>query len=383
MPRARAVRFQLTEQPPTLRTKPRHSDPRIVPRGILRIPRTLRTQNRSSSNVSQHQTVVHQGRSGRNRSASLSTSSSTTLVCVNTQPALSHKRQAAVDFGRSQPFTNVSNDVRSAQHTSSTVHCPQPTRQALMPLTPTPWNQPQPPVTTNFSIYRPSTPSRFTPYAPPSQYTNREWENRVPAVQHAPYLLPSSPMHWTSVPSQPPPEPSLTASTIHLGPYLHDRNFSWNIIHSPSFAAYFSAGGVPPDISMHATDPPIPKLTIKFSLAHLSDWNLKQWDPLVVRGTGSQGVTIRDVIEGIYAYFQTPLRYHEYNYRNIEDYRLLMNSYARRVTSLRYQGLGLPHEDLRRVDVLLGATHFMGLKLASVRDGRVKFFLSLGYDSSY
>ena len=252
-----------------------------------------------------------------------------------------------------------------------------------MPLTPTTWNQPQPPVTTNISIYRPSTPSRFTPYAPPSQYTNREWETRVPAVQHAPFLPSGSPMHWTSVPSQPPPEPPLTGSPIRLGEYLHDGNFRWNIIHSPSFAAYFCAGGVPPDIGMHATDPPIPKLTIKFSLAHVSDWNLKQWDPLVVRGTGSQGVTIRDIIEGIYAYFQTPLRYHEYNYSNIEDYRLLMDSYARRATSLRYNGLGLPHEDLRRVDVLLGATHFMGLKLASVRDGRVKFFLSLGYDSSY
>jgi len=284
-----------------------------------------------------------------------------------------------VDFGRSQPFTNVSNDFRSVQHTPSTVHYPQPTRQVLMPLTPTSWNQTRPLATTNISIYRPSTPSRFTPYAPP----NREWENPVPEVQHAPNLPPGSPMHWTSVPSQPPPEPPLTASTIRLGQYLHDVNFRWNIIHSPSFAAYFCAGGVPPDISMHATNPPIPKLTIKFSLPHLSDWNLKQWDPLVIRGTGSQGVTIRDVIEGIYAYFQTPLRYHEYNYPNIEDYRLLMDSYARRATSLRYKGLGLPHEDMRRVDVLLGATHFMGLKLASVRDGRVKFFLSLGYDSSY
>jgi hypothetical protein len=317
------------------------------------------------------------------KTASLPTSSSTAFVCVNTQPVASHKRQEAVDFGRSQPFTNVSNDFRSVQHTPSTVHYPQPMCQVMMPLPPTSWNQPRPPVSTNISIYRPSTPSRFAPYAPPSQYTNREWDSRVPAVQQAPYLPSGSPMHWTSVPSQPPPEPPLTASTIRLCQYLHDSNFKWNIIHSPSFAAYFCAGGVPPDIGIHATDPPIPKLTIKFSLAHLSDWNLKQWDPLVVRGTGSQGVTIRDVIEGIYAYFQTPLRYHEYNYRNIEDYRLLMDSHARRATSLQYKGLGLPHEDLRRVDVLLGATHFMGLKLASVRDGRVKFFLSLGYDSSY
>jgi hypothetical protein len=50
----RAVRFQLTEQPPTPRTKPRHSDHRIIPRGILRTPQAPRSQNRSNSNDGMH-----------------------------------------------------------------------------------------------------------------------------------------------------------------------------------------------------------------------------------------------------------------------------------------------------------------------------------------
>jgi hypothetical protein len=165
-----------------------------------------------------------------------------------------------------------------------------------------------------------------------------------------------------------------TEAAIRLNSFLSDPRFTWNITLPSTTATYPSRI---PNLQLPATDPPTHKLTLRFSLPHPDFSEMKRsWSSLTVRARDSKRVTIRDILDATYSYFQTTLKFHEYNNLPLDAYHDLMESYTRRLDCQKHGSyLG---QDPKREDALLGNTSFHGLKLSSVKDGEIKFSLLLG-----
>lgn len=165
-----------------------------------------------------------------------------------------------------------------------------------------------------------------------------------------------------------------TEADIRLNSFLSDPRFTWNITLPSTTATYPSRI---PNLQLPATEPATHKLTLRFSLPHPDFSEMKRsWSSLTVRARDGKRVTIRDILDATYSYFQTTLKFHEYNNLPLDAYQDLMESYTRRLDCQK-QGSYLGH-DPKREDALLGNTSFHGLKLSSVKDGELKFSLLLG-----
>ncbi|KAI6000268.1 hypothetical protein EDC04DRAFT_2584084, partial [Pisolithus marmoratus] len=105
------------------------------------------------------------------------------------------------------------------------------------------------------------------------------------------------------------------------------------------------------------------------------------WSPIVIERPGGR-VTIRDLLEGIHAFFQTRLTHAEVEYISSlgqDNYRLLVDAYRRRTTQRR---LGVLRdwewrEGLKRVDCLGDVRWWWGAWVTHNSDGTWQLHLGL------
>ncbi|EAU90626.1 hypothetical protein CC1G_09866 [Coprinopsis cinerea okayama7 len=200
-----------------------------------------------------------------------------------------------------------------------------------------------------------------------------------------------------------PQTPSTASTTSHLqarartplglkdvvvDTHLAQPRIHWDIAYPFSTAVFplrsrlqFSNLDVP------ATTPALDRLTIKFEHSRLEEacpsFPLSaNWGSIKIRGSlpvEHQGkmigiVTIRDIVNAIYDYFQVPLSAAEFASVSKEFVPLVLEAQSRRLHSNLYQIHGIP----LRVDVMGELTRFGGLRITAVKEKRLVFGLDLG-----
>ncbi|KAJ7108944.1 hypothetical protein C8R43DRAFT_1079952 [Mycena crocata] len=170
---------------------------------------------------------------------------------------------------------------------------------------------------------------------------------------------PCAPMFMQSPQAWPPPaylSPEL-CSPRGAYPYL-----DWDITHFPSAAKRRTSkySHTPAVLDGSATFPPTRLLTISFGADNpiLMGWQ-DQWGPIVARAQGAApGVTVEDVLDAIYKYFNTPLTSADSALMTPMFWNVISDTYyARLKRSPNMKAYDMRRGPLR-VDVSGGATTF-------------------------
>jgi len=161
----------------------------------------------------------------------------------------------------------------------------------------------------------------------------------------------------------------MTPGFVKLHPYLTDTLLRWDIKYPPSSATYIKAfaGGPGFTLDVHATFPISSQIVLQ--LKHLS---VPGCGKLVV--SFSNGITVRHVLDAVYATFNKPLDFEDYAHMGLEQYVSFMKAYKRRQLEM-----GLPFSRALRLDILVGRTSFLGLSLVdpgNEESSKVKLLLA-------
>ncbi|KAI6011117.1 hypothetical protein EDC04DRAFT_2547489, partial [Pisolithus marmoratus] len=126
-----------------------------------------------------------------------------------------------------------------------------------------------------------------------------------------------------------------------------------------------------------ATSPASNRILVRYGVGPIN----QLWGPIIVERPGGR-VTIRDLLEGIYAFFQQPLTHTEVEHISSlgqDNYRLLVDAYRRRTTQRQ---LGVLRdrewrEGLKRVDCLGDERWWRGAWVTRNSDGTWQLNLGL------
>lgn len=169
--------------------------------------------------------------------------------------------------------------------------------------------------------------------------------------------------------------------TVHA---LHSPRIVWNIAFPFSSASLDSHSRLSlSELDQFATTPSgIDRFVIKFDDSKALRLVRSFWRTMKVPGTKPteyEGttvliVTIRDVLNAVFDFFQVPLTRNEYASLSNEEAQMVLRSQRRRMGRHAYgHGFG----DLLRVDLLGDYLRFEGVQLASLRDRKLYFALDL------
>jgi hypothetical protein len=212
------------------------------------------------------------------------------------------------------------------------------------------------------------------PVWPPQIYTaTRGFPNR-PALPHSGW--------WE--PGTFPVQPFNTVVPLRLHPHIivNPMNPSipilqWDILHRAEQARIYTGRQVivSADLGAQAVLPNVSKIYISSDRYPLAPW-IESWGPIMVE---KPKVTIRDILDAIYEYFQKPLTRREF--RRINELpsnavRLATSAQKRASAAHELYSVGV-ESGFRRVDVMGSHRRFQGLRLVVFQDNTWKLFLEL------
>jgi len=156
----------------------------------------------------------------------------------------------------------------------------------------------------------------------------------------------------------------------------------WDVIHPPAFARVssdrqFFKKWRPPDFDTEALQPTgIKKVWILSDHIVLAHW-VERWGPIIV--ISSKSLTIRDILEGIYAYFRTPLTSDDLHHVNSipDNRRCLSYAHAQRAKDSYEIEAVVISQGYRRVDVVGGHRKFHGLRISILPDQTWRLYMNL------
>ncbi|KAF8896312.1 hypothetical protein BD779DRAFT_1618347 [Infundibulicybe gibba] len=151
----------------------------------------------------------------------------------------------------------------------------------------------------------------------------------------------------------------------------------WDIIHRAEQARTYTGRHtlVPPNLTASAVEPSATKLYIASDHYSVSYW-MEKWGPIMVE---KSDITVRDVLDAIYDYFQKPLSPDDLQKirESAESYNNL-NRAARQRTQDEYQLSTLSEQyGYKRVDVAGGHRRFQGLRPVVFQNQTWKLYLGL------
>lgn len=225
----------------------------------------------------------------------------------------------------------------------------------------------------------------WTP-SPQSSYLN------PPHPHYSPYHSPSSPASpqslfspgWTPAPYL--PQLPAHTSAIQIAPWLIPNPLNpnlphtlWDLTQPPILAKRLTGKHVVLDMKSEfnedATYPAVPKAHITLAGVDLVH---QIWGPIVIRSEGNKPLSVGDVINGIYAFFQKPVlqrdmdKIKEFDPKN---YDTMLEAMEKRC----YSEPGLPgrawKEGMKRVDALGAYISFGGLTVIENEDDTWEFSL--------
>ncbi|KAI6011109.1 hypothetical protein EDC04DRAFT_2905651 [Pisolithus marmoratus] len=275
--------------------------------------------------------------------------------------------------------------------------------------TPETWRAPHPsPVPTPelYAFRFPTRPLSWTPDPYPHPYMAAGWDGnavfgqdpgsaqRRPTPLGTPAVVGSVPQ-WS--PGTWPPVPWPTDVPVRLAPWLIPNPINpnvprivWDVSTHPTTARrvtgahvtlpLYSGGGGSTAAGIdheQVTSPASDRILVRYDVGSI----YQLWGPIIVERPGGR-VTIRDLLEGIYAFFQAPLTHAEVERISSlgqDNYRLLVDAYRRRTTQRQ---LGVLRdrewrEGLRRVDCLGDERWWWGARVTDNSDGTWQLHLGL------
>ncbi|KAJ7082666.1 hypothetical protein B0H15DRAFT_852300 [Mycena belliarum] len=169
---------------------------------------------------------------------------------------------------------------------------------------------------------------------------------------------------------------------FHLSPELCSPRgahpyLDWDITHFPSSAQLCAAPNTrrPAPLDGAATFPPTRLLTLSFADSPvLHHWE-QGWGPIVARAQGAHMLTVEDVLDAVYRYFNTPLTPSDRASVSQHAWGVISDAYYARLPRSPNMHAFDASRGALRLDVLGGATKFSGLRVMT-RD-HVHLVLSL------
>ena len=181
-----------------------------------------------------------------------------------------------------------------------------------------------------------------------------------------------------------PAEPWGTPVPMRIHPHLLYNPYNplapilqWDIIHRAEQARALTGRElfVPVKLSDQATSPASPKIWIFSDHPYLAIW-MEEWGPIVIE---KGKITVRDVLDAIWEYFQQPLTEDEYHRISAtpDGLRNLMYTARQRARDSFELCLVTRKNGFKRVDVLGGHRKFQGLRPVAYNNMTWKAFLGL------
>ncbi|KAJ7027401.1 hypothetical protein C8F04DRAFT_1122385 [Mycena alexandri] len=178
-----------------------------------------------------------------------------------------------------------------------------------------------------------------------------------PSVNTSPFLTPTAiacPPAWSHL------SPEL-CSPRGAYPYL-----DWDITRFPSTAQRCTSPHshqTPISFDSPATFPPTQLITISYAdTPTLMQWEA-QWGPIFARSQGIHPVTVENVLDAVYQYFNQPLSHADRAALSTPAWNMVSDAYYQRLPrSPNLKAYDVSRGALR-LDVLNGATKFSGLQL--------------------
>jgi hypothetical protein len=159
---------------------------------------------------------------------------------------------------------------------------------------------------------------------------------------------------------------------------LSTTPLQWSIFRHPRTAK--GRSGTPEENidkwDKEAASPGAVEIRIRFDDSRLLAELMKKWGYIGVTRDGIQEITVQQVLEAIYAYFQQTITVQEFYELSTMDRNLIFASRYRLVDICSSDAP--PSQLPLRVDVLNGWTDFAQLKLVAAQDGHVELSLALG-----
>jgi len=189
---------------------------------------------------------------------------------------------------------------------------------------------------------------------------------------------------WTPAPYM--PQLPAHTSAIKVAPWLIPNPANpnlphtlWDLTQPPMLAKRLTGKHVvvdmKPEFNEDATYPPVPKAHVSLTGVDLVH---QLWGPIVIKNEGGKPLSVGDVINGIYAFFQKPVlqrdmdKIKEYDEKN---YDTMLEAMEKRC----YREPGLPgrawKDGMKRVDALGAYISFGGLTVIENDDDTWEFSL--------
>ncbi|KAI6044111.1 hypothetical protein EDC04DRAFT_460536 [Pisolithus marmoratus] len=275
--------------------------------------------------------------------------------------------------------------------------------------TPETWRAPRPSPAPTPELYAFRFPTRPLPRTPdpyPHPYVAAGWDGntvfgqdprsaqRRPPPLGTPAVASSVPQ-WS--PGTWPPVPWPTDVPVRLAPWLIPNPINpdvpqivWDVSTHPTAARRVTGAHVTLPLNLgggsstgagidheQVTSPASDRILVRCDVGSIC----QLWGPIIVERPGGR-VTIRDLFEGIYAFFQAPLTHTEMEHISSlgqDNYRLLVDAYRRRTTQ-RQLGVLRDREwrqGMRRVDCLGDVRWWWGAWVTYDSDGTWQLNLGL------
>lgn len=219
------------------------------------------------------------------------------------------------------------------------------------------------------------------PHDLPSPARTPAWPLPVP-VTHIP--APNTPAPYWWEPGTYPVQPYDSPVPVRLHPHIiyNPVNPSipilqWDILHRAEQARLYTGRQVivPVNLDVEATLPKVSQVYISSDHPLLTLW-MESWGPIMVE---NDSITIRDILDAIYEYFQKPLTRRDF--RRISRHpqnvaRLTFAAHERAKDSYELFPVSLA-SGFKRVDAMGGHRRFQGLRPIVYQDNTWKLFLGL------
>ncbi|KAJ7350808.1 hypothetical protein DFH08DRAFT_777093 [Mycena albidolilacea] len=233
--------------------------------------------------------------------------------------------------------------------------------------------------------------THFIPTPPPTFANTPAWPAHPPIpLEEGVVAVPADTLHWT--PGTFPALPFGTPVPLHIHPALIPNpinptipQLQWDLLHAPELARLYTGRGILKklDLKDDAVFPVADKVWIvpdDVNCPILAYW-MQVWGPIVVEA--EKGVKIRDLLDGVKAYFSKPLT--RQDFRLIRRGRSPLNptpllplrmAAVRRIEDA-YELPEVSKQLFRRIDVLGAFRCWGGARPVVMQDGTWRLVLTL------